>query len=68
MLHMCSVTIIILLGQDNPEQCKWKGQRIEISCFFINRKKNNLYQVFWLLETLTGFRVVYIKKLMNDFI
>jgi hypothetical protein len=56
------------LGQDNPEQCKWKGQRIKISCFFINRKKNNLYQVFWLLETLTGFRVVYIKKSMNNFI
>jgi len=33
---MCTVTII---GQDNPEQCKWKGQRIEISCFFINKKK-----------------------------
>jgi hypothetical protein len=43
MLHMCSVTIIILLGQDNPEQCKWKGQRIEISCFFINRKKKTIY-------------------------
>jgi hypothetical protein len=52
---MCSVTIIILLGQDNPEQCKWKGQIIEISCFFINRKKKQFILSILIIKNSNWF-------------
>jgi hypothetical protein len=52
---MCSVTIIILLGQDNPEQCKWKGQRIEISFFLSIEKKKQFISSILVIRNSNWF-------------